>query len=148
MKIDEKQLLILQYNYERDKWEDITKRVQWFDDSGNACRIKYAGNSSFYWKSWRDIEIFKNPKSVDISGKIVYYDEVPEYGLSAVVVFDSYAKLFYSNGFSKLVKNKYLQIVSDITETREVKDFIGYLKEVAALMPAKEGHVFFVRTVK
>lgn len=144
MKIDEKQLLILQYNYERDKWEDITKRVQWFDDSGNACRIKYAGNSSFYWKSWRDIEIFKNPKSVDISGKIVYYDEVPEYGLSAVVVFDSYAKLFYSNGFSKLVKNKYLQIVSDITETREVKDFIGYLKEVAALMPAKEGHVFLL----
>ena len=52
MNIDERQILIIQFNPKTEEWEDITKRVQWFDGSGNACRIKYSGNDTFYWKSW------------------------------------------------------------------------------------------------
>ena len=84
MIIDERKTLILQYNYEKSEWEDITKRVQWFDGQNNACRIKYVGNNTFYWKSWRDLKILDNPKCLDLTGKILYCDNVPMYGLSQV----------------------------------------------------------------
>lgn len=61
MNIDERKLLIIQLNDKTKEWEDITKRVQWFEDSGNACRIKYFGNNTFYWKSWRELKIMTNP---------------------------------------------------------------------------------------
>lgn len=90
MNIDEKEILIIQLNRTTGELEDITKRVQWFDGSGNACRIKYAGNNTFYWKSWHDIKIIDNPITVNIVGKIVYCDKVPVYGFYGVMRFDSY----------------------------------------------------------
>ena len=30
MNIDERQILIIQFNPKTEEWEDITKRVQWF----------------------------------------------------------------------------------------------------------------------
>ena len=126
MIIDERKTLILQYNYEKSEWEDITKRVQWFEEQNNACRIKYVGNNTFYWKSWRDLKILDNPKSLDLTGKILYCDKVPMYGLSQVLLFETYVKLFYATKFTKLVKKSDIKIVSDITESREVKNLINY----------------------
>ena len=144
MIIDERKTLILQYNEKNSEWEDITKRVQWFEENNNACRIKYVGNSTFYWKSWRDLKIFNNPKNLDLSNKIIYCDKIPVYGLSQVIVFDNYVKLFYATKFTKLVRKSNIKIVSDITEYREVKDLINYLKEVATLMPTEDGHNFLL----
>lgn len=144
MIIDERKTLILQYNYERSEWEDITSRVQWFEPHNNACRIKYDGNNTFYWKSWRDLKLFDNPKSLNVTGKIVYCDKVPVYGLSQVIVFDTYIKLFYATKFTKLVRKSNIKIVSDITENREIKDFINYLKEIAVLMQTEDGHNFLL----
>ncbi|MBQ8726081.1 MAG: AAA family ATPase [Clostridia bacterium] len=144
MIIDERKTLILQYNYEKSEWEDITKRVQWFEEQNNACRIKYVGNNTFYWKSWRDLKILDNPKSLDLTGKILYCDKVPMYGLSQVLLFETYVKLFYATKFTKLVKKSDIKIVSDITESREIKNLIEYLKEIAVLMPTEDGHNFLL----
>lgn len=144
MIIDERKTLILQYNYEKSEWEDITKRVQWFEEQNNACRIKYVGNNTFYWKSWRDLKILDNPKSLDLTGKILYCDKVPMHGLSKVLLFETYVKLFYATNFTKLVKKSEIKIVSDITESREVKNLINYLKEIAVLMPTEDGHNFLL----
>ena len=85
MNIDERQILIIQFNPKTEEWEDITKRVQWFDGCGNACRIKYSGNDTFYWKSWDDLRIINKPLTVNIVGKIIYCDKVPVYGLREVI---------------------------------------------------------------
>ena len=37
--MDEKYILILQFNDKRNEWEDVTKRVSWFNDSGKAYEI-------------------------------------------------------------------------------------------------------------
>lgn len=148
MIIDERKTLILQYNYGKCEWEDITKRVQWFEDKGNACRIKYAGNDTFYWKSWRAIKIFNNPKKIDLSNKIVYCDKVPMHGLSQLVLFDNYAKLFFTTNFTKLVEKNRIKSVSNISETKEVKNLINYLKEVASLMPTEEGGNFLLNQLE
>lgn len=76
MIIDERKTLIIQYNYNKDQWEDITRDVQWFEAQNNACRIKYVGNTTLYWKSWKDLKIFEKTKSLDLTGKIVYCDIV------------------------------------------------------------------------
>lgn len=144
MIIDESKTLILQYNDERSEWEDITSRVQWFEPQNNACRIKYVGNSTFYWKSWRDLKIFTNPRNLNLTGKIVYCDKFPVYGLSRVIAFDTYVKLFYATKFTKVVKKSDIKIVSDITENKEIRSFINYLKEVAVLMPTEDGHNFLL----
>lgn len=148
MIIDERKTLIIQYNNARGEWEDITGRVQWLEPRNNACMIKYKRNNTVYWKSWRDLTIFDNPKSLDLTGKIVYCDEVPIYGLSQVIIFDTYVKLFYATKFTKLVKKSDIKIVSDITKNRDIKDFINYLKEVAVLMPIQDGCNFLLNQLK
>ena len=142
MNIDERKLLIIQLNDKTKEWEDITKRVQWFEDSGNACRIKYFGNNTFYWKSWRELKIMTNPISVNLAGKIVYCNNAPVYGLREVIQFDSFFKLFYGSGYTKLAERKNIKIVRDITESKEIKNFIDYLKTVAALLPLEDGQNF------
>lgn len=135
MEINEKETLIIQYNYNKQDWEDITKQVEWYDDSGKACRIKYFENNTFYWKSWSDLKILRNPKYIDVLNKIVYWDNMFITGLSQLIEFGSYIKLFYTRGFTKLTKKNSITIVPDITEKREIKDFINYLKEVSVLIP-------------
>lgn len=142
MIIDERYALIIQYNYELKNWEDITKRVQWIGVKNNACRIKYFGNDTFYWKSWNELKILNDPKNIDITNKVVYYNKVPIYGLSYLVEFGCYVKLFFSGKNTKLVEKSNIKIVSDITKTKEVKEFINYLKEVAELMPTEDGYNF------
>ena len=144
MNIDERQILIIQFNPKTEEWEDITKRVQWFDGSGNACRIKYSGNDTFYWKSWDDLRIINKPLTVNIVRKIIYCDKVPVYGLREVIQFNSYFKLFYSSGYTKLVEKNRIKIVSDITGTREIKNFIDYMKAVAVLTPTEDGQNFLL----
>ena len=70
MIIDEKEILIIQYNLKKNEWEDITRQVQWFDAQYQACRIKYFGNNTFYWKSWRELKIINKDKSVDLKIKL------------------------------------------------------------------------------
>lgn len=148
MNIDERQILIIQFNPKTEEWEDITKRVQWFDGSGNACRIKYSGNDTFYWKSWKNLKIINKPLTVNIVGKIIFCDKVPVYGLREVIQFNSYFKLYYSLGYTKLVEKNRIKIVSDITETREIKNFIEYLKAVAVLMPTEDGQNFLLKQLE
>lgn len=148
MNIDERQILIIQFNPKTEEWEDITKRVQWFDGCGNACRIKYSGNDTFYWKSWDDLRIINKPLTVNIVGKIIYCDKVPIYGLREVIQFNSYFKLYYSSGYTKLVEKNRIKIVSDITETREIKNFIEYLKAVAVLTPTEDGQNFLLKQLE
>lgn len=138
MNIDERKTLIVQFNHETNKWEDVTKRVQWFDDSGNACRIKYVGNSNFYWKSWREIKILNCPRNIEITRKVVYCDKVPVYGVTEVIQFDSYVKLF-CGAKTQLVDKSRVRIVADITETAEIKEFIDYLKKVATFLSTLPG---------
>lgn len=144
MNIDERKILIVQFNRKTAEWEDITKRVQWFEDRGNACRIKYSGNDTFYWKSWDNLRIINKPLPENIVGKIIYCDKVPVYGLREVIQFNSYFKLFYSSGYTKLVEKNRIKIVRDITETREIKNFIDYLKSVAVLTPTEDGQNFLL----
>ena len=142
MEINERETLIIQYNADKKVWEDITKQVQWFDASGNACRIKYFGTNTFYWKSWNDLKIFHNPQIIDLTNKFVYCDKIFMPNLSQLIEFGSYAKLFFSKGFTKLTKKSSIKIVTNIAEKREIKDLINYLKEVSVLMPTDDGKNF------
>lgn len=140
--MDEKEILILQIKQGTGEFEDITRQVQWFDAQKNACRIKYVRNATFYWKSWRDLKIYDRPVGVDIAGKIVYCDKVPVKGVYQIINFNEYAKLFFASGNTKLVKVSDIKLVSDISDKKDIKELISYLKEVAVLMPTEDGGNF------
>lgn len=140
--IDERKILILQIKRGTSEWEDITRHVQWFDAQNSACKIKYVGSDTYYWKSWRDLKIFDKPISLDIAKNIVYCDKIPVHGLSQLIFFSEYAKLFFASGITKLVNKRNIGMFSDISDEREVKDVINYLKEVAVLMPTEDGRNF------
>jgi hypothetical protein len=144
MVINEKELLIIQYNESQGIWEDCTKRVQWYDMQDNACRIKYVGNNTFYWKSYRDIQFFDNPKKMDINNRLVYCDGLIVFGLKELLIFGGYVKLFYKSGYSKLVDKNSIRIVRDLTNDTYVSNFIAYLKEIAVLMPADDEYNFLL----
>lgn len=140
--MNEREILILQIKQGTGEWEDITRQVQWFDNQKNACRIKYVGNANFYWKSWRDLLIYDKPVIVDTIGKIIYCDKVPVKGVYQIIVFNEYAKLFFSSGNTKLVSRSDIKLVSDISQKSGIKNFIDYLKEIAVLMPTEDGGNF------
>lgn len=73
---------------------------------------------------------------------------IPVYGLREVIQFNYYFKLYYSSGYTKLVEKNRIKIVSDITETREIKNFIEYLKAVAVLMPTEDGQNFLLKQLE
>ena len=140
--MDEREILILQIKQGTGEWEDVTRQVQWFDAQKNACRIKYVGNATIYWKSWKDLIIYDKPVSVDIAGKIVYCDKVPVKGVYQIIAFNEFAKLFFSSGNTKLVNRSDIKLVSDISQKSGIKNFIDYLKEIAVLMPTEDGGNF------
>lgn len=139
--MDERKILILQIKQATGEWEDITGKVEFFEAQKNACRIKYFGNDTFYWKSWRDLKIYDNPVSLDISGKIVYCAKNPVRDIRQLIVFNEYVKLFFLT-HTKLVKDSDIKLVSDIAEKKGVKELISYLKEVANLMPTEDEDSF------
>ena len=84
--MNEREILILQIKQWTGEWEDITRQVQWFDAQKNACRIKYVGNATFYWKSYKDLIIYDKPVIVDTIVKIIYCDKVPVKGVYQIIV--------------------------------------------------------------
>ena len=140
--MNEREILILQIKQWTGEWEDITRQVQWFDALKNACRIKYVGNATFYWKSYKDLIIYDKPVIVDTIGKIVYCDKVPVKGVYQIIVFNEFAKLFFTSGNTKLVSRSIIKLVSDISQKSGIKDFIDYLKEISVLMPTEDGGNF------
>lgn len=103
--MNEREILILQIKQWTGEWEDITRQVQWFDAQKNACRIKYVGNATFYWKSYKDLIIYDKPVIVDTIGKIIYCDKVPVKGVYQIIVFNEFAKLFFTSGNTKQFDN-------------------------------------------
>ena len=140
--MNEREILILQIKQWTGEWEDITRQVQWFDAQKNACRIKYVGNATFYWKSYKDLIIYDKPVIVDTIGKIIYCDKVPVKGVYQIIVFNEFAKLFFTSGNTKLVSRSIIKLVSDISQKSGIKDFIDYLKEISVLMPTEDGGNF------
>lgn len=142
MSIDDRLTLILLFNNKTYEWEDVTCQVQWYDNTGNACRIKFIGNDIVYWKSWRDIKIFNNSKTIDFTEKVVYCKGVVVTGLTKIIEFDCYRKLFYDTNRTKTVRQNDLKIISDIRSDRAVNSFVEYLKEVSILLPTEDGNNF------
>ena len=145
--MDERYILILQFNDKRNEWEDVTKRVCWFNDSGKAYEIEYIGASRHYWKRYIDLKIFTNPVKIDLRDKIVYNEGEPQLGVTEIVVFGKYVKLFFGN-CSRIVSKESVKIVSDISKKRDVKNLISYLKEIAVLLPVDEGQNFLINQLE
>lgn len=148
MVINEKELLIVQYNESKGIWEDCTKRVQWYDRQDNACRIKYVGSNTLYWKSYRDIRFFDNPKKIDLNNRLVYCNDEIVFGVKELLIFGVYAKLFYKSGYSKVVNKNSIQIVRDLTNDTYIARFIAYLKEIAVLMPTDDEYNFLLNQLE
>lgn len=142
MAFDERKKLILQYNDDKFYWEDITWRVKELREENNIYRIQYINSNIKYPASKNKIKILNSTGKIESNGKIVYCDKTPVNSLSEIIVFGDYAKIFYSSNFKKLVSLDRIKIVSNITNIKQVKNFIDYLKEVAVLLPTEDGHNF------
>ena len=59
--------LIVQYNRSRGLWEDVTEKIQWIKNDGNAYCIKYNSSNTVYHKSFSDIKIYEHSQIIDIT---------------------------------------------------------------------------------
>lgn len=145
--MDERNALILQFNTYQSKWEDVTRQVEYYCEIANACRVKYFGNETLYWKRWKDIEIWNTPQVVNISGKVVYCNEEPQYGVIEVIQFGDKVKLFF-DGHTKVVNKGVVRIDNEFAKNEGVKNLIDYLKEVAVLVPVEDGQNFLLNQLE
>jgi hypothetical protein len=135
MYYNEQEVLIIQYNYNKSCWEDITARVQYYQDKNHVYRVKYKGNDTYYWKSYSDLKIFTKSRSIDITNKVVYLDQIAIYNLSSILDFGVCVKVFFQNGNTKIATKDSLKILADITGNANVKNVLDYLKEISLLLP-------------
>lgn len=143
--MNEREILILQIKQWTGEWEDITRQVQWFDAQKNACRIKYVGNATFYWKSYKDLIIYDKPVIVDTIGKIIYCDKVPVKGVYQIIVFNEFAKLFFTSGNTKLVNQADIDKQFDNWWQRQAKQY--YQSVLDKLYPIISRHNIIKPTI-
>lgn len=146
-RFNEKELLIMQFSKKNMKWEDATTDVQWYKAEANACRIKYIGSETFYYKSWAEILIINNPKVVAFENSIVFLENIELSNIVQILQFDKWYKVFYSNGRTGTYSEKRISLVKDISAKGNVRQLLTYLSEIAKLTSVSEGKDFLEKQI-
>jgi len=141
---DEKKFLILQFNNNLNKLEDKTSDIEWYKNDNNSCAIKYLNNPTIYHKSWRDIKIFENPKSIETDNLLIYHLDRQLTDIITVLQFGEWFKVFYKNGSRKFYNIKSLNIIQDRKNEQKIKNLLDYLKFVATEIKKLDGNDFLL----
>jgi len=126
--------LIVQYNRSRGLWEDVTEKIQWIKNDGNAYCIKYNSSNTFYHKSFSDIKIYEHSQIIDITELHVYHNGVLFGNILKVLRFNEWCKVYFANGNSKIYKYSELKFVKELKNQPQIKEILAYLGGIARLL--------------
>ncbi|AZO94550.1 AAA domain-containing protein [Halocella sp. SP3-1] len=112
------------------KGEDRTKDIVFFEKQGQRIKIKFRG-SKVYGYSIKNVNIKKNPISLDITNKAVYCEDVPIYNVEQVLNFNGKVKIIYNKGKSIICDLKSLRIENNSINTAAVKNILEYWTEIS-----------------
>lgn len=142
MDIEASSTLILQFNNNFNDWEDITEKVFWYKDDGNAYAVRYKKSDILYHKSYRDFKVIKNPSVLNILGKNIYIKGNIAFNIKTIDKFGEWFKVHFENGETRVYNNEQIELKKDIKQSTYAKDVFGYLHEVADFLSLKDDNDF------
>lgn len=121
----------MHYDKKRNKYADKTNSIQWFSEDNNSIRVKFYNNEKFYNISYSDMDILRNPKELKINEK-VYLNGHKLVNHTRILGFNSWVKVFYKNGFTRVVNENQITSYKDLKSKgpNSILRF-NYFKELA-----------------
>jgi len=100
-KFNEEEILIMIFDKKLSCFVDKTNQVQWYSEDYHSCRVKFFNSDNFYHKSYRDLEIHKQPKIVEFTEN-TYLNGHKLKNYIKAIQFEVWIKVFYNNGSTRV----------------------------------------------
>lgn len=127
---DEEKLILI-------KNEDKTETVQCCKYEGGMYKVSYYNSSKVYKYAYGNVQWLHKTKTLNIENKIVYKNDIPILGITKMIQFEDYYKIFFKNSYKKLYHESELKIEDTVLDDSEAKNCFSYLKELAEKISIK-----------
>lgn len=124
------------------KGEDKTEAIASvnFDTSIRKVYVTYTNGYSYAYNT-ANVMVLENPKSIDLSGKVVYVNGMPIYKPRLMLDFKIRIRIIQENGMTKIAKPEELSLVTNGFFDKSTHLALAYLREISkytAANPAEE----------
>lgn len=114
-KYNEDQILIMYYDKKLSRFVDKTNQIQWFSEDYNSCRVKFYGSNNFYYKSYQEIDIQKQPKHIDLASD-TYLNGHKLKNYTKIIEFGNWIKVFYNNKTTRVFNKSQISDHSSLVQ--------------------------------
>ena len=126
----EKYLILLR---DKDgKLKDKSKEVETYKNYGKIIKVKFFNNDNPYTYTKENFKIFKNPINIDNK---IEFNRGDLLNVSKILKFDSYYKIFFEDGSTKIASVNSLKYGS--AETKNNINVFDYFKDIANIVSIK-----------
>ena len=111
--------------------EDKTRQIRkvYYSSSDKRWNVTFS-NGRTYQYNYYNVERYYASQTIDFSGKTVVVKGDIKYGVTKIIKFDPYCKLFYPNNRTEMISLNFLRIVDEASSSRPRNPY-EYLKETA-----------------
>lgn len=113
------------------KGEDKTDQIIYCKYDSGKWWVCFYNNPTKYSYSYRNVEWYRNPKSISYETCIVYENNQPLSGIIKILDFGEYVRIFFKGGYNKVYKRSNILIEETCTTNSNAYNCFEYLKKLA-----------------
>lgn len=103
-------------------------------DTCEYCNGKYNVtflNGKTYPYNFCNVEVYKNPKVIDLKNTLILKNNLPLYMMKQVLAFDRHTKITYENGTVETLENTHISYIHSVLNKTKSSNCFAYLKQTA-----------------
>jgi len=135
--MNEREILILTRKNGDNEFIDSTKNISECTFLNGSYRMTFQSGKEYPWKT-TNLIIEQIRQIVATKDKCVFVDNILTGNTVEVIFFETYAKIFFINGGTNLVKSNLLKISENLLTKKEIKSTFSYLKAMAQYIENKD----------
>ncbi len=128
-----KNLIMVPQSAGEPQWEDKTDRITWceYDRQLGKFRVRYESSNKDYYYAYNNVKWYKNPKEIDVTSVKIYAMGKMLCGITKILVFSDYWKIFFDKGYHTTYHIHDLEIQKNVLAELDSKTLMSYYKEIA-----------------
>lgn len=143
--MNDHKVLIWHYSTRSERWYDATDSVVWYKEGENAWNVKFSSQDKYIHVSFRNMNIYENPKRVDFVE--LYYKGSPCFKVKELLCFDGKAyKIFYESGYTCAAFPSEIKIVKDtLKDSPQANGVMSYYRRVVQETAKTEDDLYLLK---
>jgi superfamily I DNA and/or RNA helicase len=130
--------LILIKNSKTKQLEDKTAEISFLNFAANQVAVTYNSSNKTYNYSRSNVVVLENPKTINITDKIMLVDGFPIRSSSSVLDFGEYIKIIDENGRAEAHHKSKVSFEDSCLSQKQPKLVFEYLKQLSAYISVME----------